>query len=279
MKNLPIAFAVLLLCISRSAGASGTPLGSQMGKWALHGSRAQIVSRLYGRPKSAGTDLDIVQYRIGSSAPIVRYTIEQTKLMHLILVRDDFREFAHVHPRFSRGHFIVPITIAQGHRYYVYADSTPDGMPQQVFRFQIGAGTQPALLQTVLAPSARDAVVGPYNVRLSTTRLVANRPQTLHAVVSRNGVPAADLEPYLGAAAHVVMINTSDLTYFHIHPMDAASAAGMNMDHMKMAVPASLSGKMKLAVPPLGSHAAYKLWLQFKGGGTVYAAPFTIVAQ
>ena len=251
------------------------------GTWALRGGIPQIVSLLYALPSKGGTNLDVVQYRIGARTPLQSYTVEMTQLMHVIVVRDDFREFLHLHPHFSAGHFTVPIAIASGHRYYVYADSTPSGMKQQVFRFQIGAGAQPRTLSTPLSPSAPTAAVGPYAVHLSTTRLSALAPQTLLVSINKGGIAATDLHPYLGAAAHVVLINTSNLEYVHVHPEDTqAQHAAMGADAMAgMKSSGSVSGKMSLALPTLSRHAAYKLWLQFRGDKTVYVAPFTIVAQ
>jgi hypothetical protein len=84
--------------------------------------------------------------------------------------------------------------------------------------------------------------------------------------IARNGKPATDLHPYLGAAGHAVFIDTSSLAYVHVHPM-------LPGGKMKGAGP-----KMVLHVPglPVGT---YKLWLQFQGGTKVYTAPFTIAAR
>lgn len=247
---------------------------TQFGQWALAGSHPQIQSRLVATMNAAGTTLDIVQTMRGSSAPLGHYTIEQTKVMHLILVRDDFREFRHLHPDLHRGHFTLPVALAAGHNYYVYADSTPAGLSQQVFRFVVGAGAQPRTKRITVGRSNPVALAGPYSVRLSATRVPLHRPVTLYATISRAGRPAADLHPYLGAAAHIVLVNTSTLTYAHVHP----SESGGGMD-MPMPAPSDpVNARIPMTLPPLSRHAAYKLWLQFQGGNTVYVAPFTLIA-
>ena len=50
--------------------------------------------------------------------------------------------------------------------------------------------------------------------------------------VEKNGQPATDLAPYLGVAAHVVLIRAEDLAYVHAHASaaDNAMPAGA-MDH------------------------------------------------
>lgn len=268
-RRFLIACAAALLPLAAPADAS-----TQKGQWALRSAHPQIDSRMTANISAAGTKLDIVQTMPGSSVPIGHYTIEQTKVMHLILVRDDFREFTHLHPDLRRGHFVTPVTLAAGHRYYIYADSTPAGLTQQVFRFILGAGAQPQSQHTSLAASNPTALVGPYTVRLSATRVPAHQAITLFATIQRKGKPANDLHPYLGAAAHIVMLNTSNLTYAHVHPEEHMRA------NDAMAMPADpVNPKIPMSLPPLSRHAAYKLWIQFQGGNTVYAAPFTIVAQ
>ena len=274
MDRRPYALiAVALTAALLSAQAAAATL-SQRGQWALQSGTPQITSRMTVATSAAATRLDIVQTMPGSAAPIGHYTIEQTKVMHLILVRDDFRQFNHLHPELRGGHFTIPVALAAGHRYYIYADSKPAGLPQQVFRFIAGAGVQPRTQQTPLSASNPVAPVGPYVVRLSATRVPAHRPATLYATITRDGKLAADIHPYLGAAAHIVLVNTSTLTYAHVHP----GGSHADMDMPMSAPPDPVDPKIAMRLPPLGRHAAYKLWLQFQGAGTVSVAPFTIVA-
>lgn len=265
--------AALALALLPAVSLAATT--AQPGQWALEGSKPQIQSRMIATTSRTGTMLDIVQTMRGSSAPIGHYTIEQTRLMHLILVRDDFAEFQHLHPELRRGHFTIPVALAAAHSYYIYADSTPAGLSQQVFRFVAGAGTPPRTRRTTVGSSNPVALVGPYIVRLSSTRVPSHRPVALYATVTKNGALAADLHPYLGAAAHIVLLNTSTLTYAHVHPAESHGSM-----HMAMEMPSDpVNAKIPMTLPPLSRHAAYKLWLQFQGGTTVYTAPFTLTAS
>jgi len=105
--------------------------------------------------------------------------------------------------------------------------------------------------------------------------------------INKNGRPAGDLHPYLGAAAHAVFLNTASLTYVHVHPMtgdqmadmnEMAGMRGMNMSHEDLAPGEKVSGRMYLMVPAL-KPGLYKLWLQFRGGTELYVAPFTLAVQ
>ncbi|WIJ26898.1 hypothetical protein [Devosia sp. RR2S18] len=51
-------------------------------------------------------------------------------------------------------------------------------------------------------------------------------------VVEKGGEPATDLEPYLGVAAHAVLVRAEDLTYVHAHAM--AEGDHSHEDHGSM---------------------------------------------
>ncbi len=239
---------------------------AQQGEWALHGSSPRIVSRLTvtttsGKP----TTLAITQYgRHKTGSPITAYRLDENNFLHIVIIRDDFREFLHLHPRGIAGTFKTPVALASGHLYYAYADSDPAGLAPQVFRFAIREGTLPRVQRTGVSASAPTALVGPYAVHISTTRLVAHTRTTLYLQFNKMGAPTTDITPFLGTPAHAVAINTSDLSYLHIDPTLVSKTS---------------PSQMHLTLPPIGAHAAYKLWVQFTGGGTVYTAPFTLIAK
>ncbi|MGZ6177635.1 MAG: hypothetical protein ACXWNZ_05215 [Vulcanimicrobiaceae bacterium] len=265
---------------------------SQNGVFALQNGMPMVRSLLTVRGSAHGhvSELDIVQYNNGSSRPIEQYDADQTQLMHLVIVRDDFRKFMHVHPVLRDGHFVEPIALDAGHRFYAYADSTPHDGAQQVFRFVLQAGAPPLKLYTTVSASPPSTAAGPYDVALTTTHIAANHPARVVTTIERAGRIADDLHPYLGAAAHAVFINASSLNYVHVHPMplsaDAASDSesmnemAMDTHHEMQTFPSGqkLSGRMTLAIPAL-PRGTYKMWLQFHGGSSLYVAPFTIVAR
>ena len=268
-----IAGAALALGLCATAAASSV----QNGTFALPDGRALVRAELTVRPNGAAANrLDIAQYAPDSQVPIADYRADQTKLMHLVLVRDDFAGFQHVHPRFAGGHFTVDVTLDAGHRYYAYSDSLPSRYPQQVFRFVLQAGAPPHTVNTSISPGNKRIAAGPYDVALSTVHLRAGRAANVPVRITRNGRIASDVHPYLGAAAHAVFIDTQSLAYVHVHPMTSGSMSGM--EDMKLNDSDTLPGEMTLMVPPLKA-GLYKLWLQFRGGKGLYAAPFTLAVK
>jgi hypothetical protein len=254
----------------------------QTGTFALLGSTPKIVSKFWATPRNGTpqtTILHVRQFQPGGTTPIVNYDVEMQKTIHLIAIRDDFASFAHLHPAFNTttGTFSESFAADPGHRYYVYADTQPHGIGQQVFRFTLDADGAPvAASRPSLAASAPTAVAGPYTVTLAKTTLAANQSQGVDLTVKHNGHPATDLGSYLGAPAHCVFINTTTLAYVHIHPTVRNGMAKSGSIEMNMTGAAPL---MQLHVPALPANT-YKLWIQFRGGNyKLYTVPFTIVER
>jgi hypothetical protein len=248
----------------------------QRGVFALLGGTPKIVSEFWAA-QGAGSSatLKIRQFQPNGTTPILNYDVDMQRLMHLIVVRDDFATFAHLHPAFdtTTGTFSQAFTKAPNHRYYVYADTMPQSIGQQVFRFTTESDVPLAASPGVFGVSATTTAVPPYTVTLSQTTLAASLPQRLNVAILETSQPARDLSTYLGAAAHAVFINTSTLAYVHVHPT-VRGAATMAMGMSRDAGPFM---QMQLPALPAGT---YKLWIEFHGANDrVYTAPFTILVR
>src|SRR5690242_2584384 len=104
------SITVLLLSALLCARAGAQ---QQTGQFALYRGTAQIVSKV---TLVGGNELDIVQFARSSHMPITHYKRPENESVHVILVRDDFRSFSHVHPReINGGHFRVRVALDAGH--------------------------------------------------------------------------------------------------------------------------------------------------------------------
>ncbi|MEO9264298.1 MAG: hypothetical protein ABI282_09395 [Candidatus Baltobacteraceae bacterium] len=266
--------AALVAAVALSAPLSGT--------FALLGGAQNITAQMIVARSGSETFLDIAQTKRDSRKPILAYDVDMTQTMHLVIVSDDFTQFLHVHPAFNAktGHFTIAVPLAQSRAYYAYADTKPTGIAQQVFRFAIEPGTnapQSGNPSPAMTPSPVLAHAGPYAIKLGATELHANTMLMIPVTIEKGGRLANDLRPYLGAAAHAVFIDTATLAYVHVHPeLKGRPEMHMAMGDMHGTPAAGPEMTMHVAGLPVGT---YKLWLQFRGGTTLYAAPFTIVAR
>ncbi len=259
--------------------------GPLNGTFALVGGKAASTATLNVRP-GAGSSvvLDVAQTAGTPPQPLRKYSLDMTKLMHMIVISDDFSQFRHVHPTFDAktGNFTQALSFDPNRRYYIYVDSQPAGLPQQVFRFSYQSANAP--MSRPIAPGPPSPLrerAGPYDVMLAKTTLPASTMQMINVTVTKNGKPAADLKPYLGAAAHAVFINTATLEYVHVHPVVQGQPMDMDMSMPGMTMdagPGKAGPKMTMHVPPLPA-GTYRLWLQFRGGSNLYVAPFTLAVH
>ena len=95
---------------------------------------------------------------------------------------------------------------------------------------------------------------------------MTGRPSRLTLSVSRDGRPVTDLQPYLGAFGHLVVLRDGDLAYLHAHPVGEADGAG---------APPGPNVRFATTAPSAGD---YRLFLDFKHDGVVRTAAFTVSA-
>jgi hypothetical protein len=194
-----------------------------------------------------------LRFRIVDDAgePVTDFELEHGRRLHLIVVRRDLSGFQHLHPSMAAdGTWSVPLTIDRPGPYRVYADFAAGGED-----VTLGADlTAPGDYRPRSLPAPADATgVAGYEVR----RTVAE-DGTLDFRVSRDGRPVEDLQPYLGARGHLVVIREGDLAYLHVHP----EAEGAD--------PSAIGFHAEL--PTAGR---YRMFLQFRHEGEVRTAEFT----
>jgi hypothetical protein len=261
MKVTLVLSTVLAVC---ALGANAEVL---KGEYSLQGSTPQTEGFLKANAPAANPlteHLDVWMTMPKSAVAIKKYQVEMTKKMHMVIVSDDFKTFLHIHPTLAPdGHFLITQQFPAPGTYLVYADTLPDNMNHQVFRFKLDVGHPSPPAPRNVQPTGLSAQAGPYEVDLSTVRIHSRRMEMVDVQILENGKPAKDLHPYLGAPAHAVFLNAQDLSYVHVHPMGADQMMQMDMSKPMPELPdnASVSGDMMLHIA-LWEPGTYKLWLQ-----------------
>ena len=238
------------------------------------GVRAQLS--VSGAPE-AGTPMRVA-YRLtdASGAPLGDVVVSHEHPIHLIVVRRDLEEFQHIHPRptGAAGEYAVETVFRATGTYVLYAEFTRAGDGEIVQRDELIVG----------APSGRGALstaVGPFlaapDVRVALETPARVRPGSPERFVlrledPRSGRPVRDLAPYLGAPAHVVVLDEGAESFAHTHgePIGAGHSAAAQG-------PYGPEIEFKHAFPAAG---LYKVWAQFQtADGRVITAAFVIRAE
>jgi len=210
---------------------------------------------------------------------VSKLDVVHEKLLHLLVVSKDLSWFAHEHPeRRADGTFHVAFAFPAPGEYTLYHDFTPPGVGQQVVRATVPVpGNAPAPVPLKVDPSGPKLVDG-YSVTLRTKGpLRVNEEAELNFEISKDGKPVTDLQPYLGAMGHLVIIS-EDLEHFvHSHPLEAADGTKTNA-HQHGAGHSGSPGAD--SVVRFHAHfeapGVYKAWGQFQRAGKVLTAPFVV---
>ncbi|HQU83027.1 MAG TPA: cupredoxin domain-containing protein [Pyrinomonadaceae bacterium] len=212
------------------------------------------------------------------------FEIVHEKPMHVLIVSDDLEEFYHVHPDLQTdGKFTGKFTFPNGGNYTVYTDFTLKGLPQSVQNFAVKvSGKERAKVELKPDEKFEKTVEGLRFVMKPNGELIAGNQLMLdYDIYDSSNKPVTDLENYLGAKAHFVIISKDLQEFVHAHPMSADNVKaeekphGDNHDHGdKMANMANISTVSAHIAFPKGS--IYKIWAQFQRGGKVITVPFTV---
>ncbi|MGI8627634.1 MAG: hypothetical protein ACR2J5_13875 [Geodermatophilaceae bacterium] len=198
-------------------------------------------------------------------AAVTDFEVTHDKELHLIAVRRDMTGFQHVHPELADdGTWHVPLALTAG-PWQVFADFAPAGHGETLILgadLAVPGGYDP---QPLPEPAAAAEVDG-YTVTLDG-ELKPGEESELTLSVSWDGQPVTDLEPYLAAYGHLVVLRDGDLAYLHVHP------GGMPGDGITEPGPAIT---FYANVPSAGD---YRLFLDFQHEGVVRSAEFTARAD
>ncbi|ORB62784.1 hypothetical protein [Mycolicibacterium tusciae] len=195
--------------------------------------------------------------------PVTKYEMTHDKDLHLIAVRRDMTGFQHVHPTLeASGVWHTHLDLLPG-PWRLFADFKPAGADD------LTLGTDVSVTgdyhRQPLAPSSMTTTVDDYTVTL-TGDLSAGSSSKLTLSVSRGGAPVTDLQPYLAAYGHLVVLRSDDLAYLHVHPEgtpgDGVTEPGPDVTFY--------------ATTP--STGPYRMFLDFQHDGVVRTAEFTATA-
>jgi len=192
--------------------------------------------------------------------PVTTFLAAHDKLLHLIVVGRDLSGYQHLHPSMAvDGTWSVPLTLPGAGVWRAYADFVAVGTTGQQVAVTLGVDvTVPGeYLPAALPPAAREGSDGALTVRYEgTPQAGAAQPITMR--VSSAGTPVTNLQRYLGAYGHLVVVREGDLAYLHVHADDQLTNGGV---------------RFWLTAP---SQGRYRAFFEFQIADTVHTAEFTV---
>lgn len=224
--------------------------------------------------------------------PFDKLKVVHEKLIHLLVVSDDLAFFDHVHPeKLTDGGFKLNYKFPAGGVYKLYADFTPENSTQIVNVFDVPVGGEKRAKTPLVADKEFTKTVDGLTFTMKASEdLKAAKGITLNFFVKdANGKTVTDLQPYLGAMAHFVIISEDTTKFLHAHAMEGkmteTKGTGGHSDHndnqgdMKMDMKTDTGNSETPAVmahTEFPTAGLYKLWGQFQRNGKVITVPFVL---
>jgi len=188
-------------------------------------------------------------------------------------VSEDMAFFAHEHPEaadVAKGTWTLPFTFPAAGKYRLYSDfkSTALGPTVAMATLEVpGAAPAP---QALVVDTAMQKTFDGVKVTLVTTPSPLGIGDAMIKYTiedAATGQPVTDLEPYLGAFAHLFILNEDLTSMAHAHPRGAEPTAD------------SRGGPQIELHASLPKTGIYKLWGQFQRGGKVITTDWTLEAK
>lgn len=300
MHDLLKPLVVGLLLATTATAHAQDPIS---GTFALAGAEASVTGQVLVTETAPSTaQLSITFADAATGTQITDFAEELTQELHVLAVDSSLSTLVHQHVKAANpdGVFTAQMQFPRPRTYHIYADAAPEGLGQQVLRFDVQIGGEeetdaPSAPQRFAADDEITLASGEYEIKLDASGLLANEESMLKITILKDDTPATDLHPYLGVPAHAVLVKAEDLSYVHAHPMEKGRAEehGMHGAHADAAMEHDGHGAHAAATEPQshghahadmtktaspamtlhmtpGGPGDYTLFLEFIGGDKVH---------
>lgn len=232
------AFAVLLTVVFAAAYLAGAAMDPGVGSTTEHEEETEMQTHDTGTPGGGHADH-------GGGAASTPPGLASAEAGYAPRQRDD-------------GSWVAEADLGHGGVYRAFADFSTDGtsLTQGSDVFVSGEFDPVPLPEPEAVADAGDG----YEVEMSGVPPSAREAAQVDFTVTKGGDPVSDVEPYLGAAGHLVALREHDLAFLHTHPEGEAGGDG----------PIAFT----VSDPSPGR---YRLYLQFEVENRVRTAAFTQV--
>ncbi len=195
--------------------------------------------------------------------PVRQFEVVHEKLYHVFVVSQDLKFFLHTHPeKEAEEDFHLKLKFPKPGMYRVLNDFYPAGATPQLITNTVmvpgpGFKLQTAAISEDIAPQNGD------NTRVEMS-MIPERPVAGQKVAMFFHVtPDENIEPYLGAMAHMLAASSDLIDMIHNHPFAATDPSGKNYKLLQFNMTFPRSG-------------FYRVWIQMQRKGVVNTVAFNI---
>lgn len=202
-----------------------------------------------------------IQITDNDGKPVQNFQVNHEKLLHLIIVDHSLSYFQHIHPTYKgNGKFMIGTSFPAGGEYKLIADFIPSGGDSTTLSQWVKVEGKEAEHAAIIADSQTKEIGGKeINLALSSTKAKDEATLTFTIRDAKTKQEITNLQPYLGAVGHVVILSADAEQYIHVHPLDEKATGPV--------------ARFATSFPKAGT---YKLWAQFQHNGEVITSSFVV---
>jgi hypothetical protein len=225
----------------------------------------------------------------GSNEPIRKFETVHERQYHLFVISQDMNYFQHIHPEEQPdGAWFIDVTLPKAGYYKILSDFMPSGgAPQFIARPLVTAGYAGDLAGDsahLTADSVSTKTVDGMTAALEFDPPAFSVGQyghlNFHLTDAATGRPITDLQTYLGAFGHTLIMSEDMVDYVHSHPLDILAKGdddgapqfvippGADLEKLRGGPDVTFEGLM----PKPG---LYRAWTQFRRNDKLYTFAFT----
>jgi len=227
-------------------------------------------------------------------ATIEKFEVVHDKQYHLFVISQDMEHFEHIHPeQHPDGTWTIDVTLPKPGYYKVLSDFLPSGgstqfIPRPVvtagYTGDLAADSAHLVADTVHKKSINDVTA---DVSFDPPTFAAGLYGHLNFRLTdtSTGLPITDLQTYLGAFGHTLIMSEDMADYVHSHPIDISSSSeesGPKQFMLPIGVdPETLRGGPDVTFEGLmPKPGLYRAWTQFRRNNKLYtfATTFRVTA-
>jgi hypothetical protein len=241
------------------------------------------------RPGQKATFLFRIE-KPGTREAVRKFEVVHERQFHLFVISQNMEHFEHIHPReLADGTWTIDVTLPKAGYYKVLSDFLPSGGSSQfIARPLVTAGYEGDLVadsahlvpDTTLTKTDADITASvTYDPATFAVGLYGH--MTYHLTDTATGKPITDLQTYLGAFGHTLIMSEDMAEYVHSHPLDIIAkpdddggppvfviAPGTDLEKLRGGPDVTFEGLM----PKPGR---YRAWTQFRRHDRLHTFAFT----
>jgi hypothetical protein len=225
--------------------------------------------------------------------PVQDLVLDHNRIMHVVIVSQDFSVFSHIHAEDlgpitpamikaavfqvqytfpKEGHYMISVDFTQ--RAYIFSD-----------QFYVSVGTAGVMGSPGNADLSLRKKFDGYDVALTTSppNLKAGAPATLGYHIEKDGKPFTGMNPYLAVPMHLSIVRDDLMQFLHTHGLLPVSPIGKllgeSIHASHLFLPNKFGPDVEVTNFSFAAPGTYHVFGEFSSAGKVVVTQFTVKVE